>query len=280
MYEGPKKVSYSVSVDDWRIQEMWGYDPKSVMDDLLEIADGIYQARLDVGKHKRDVADLEEQLKRRKMQILVDIQEGDDQELKDRLLKGGTKGERAQLQEHYLDGLEEMRLAVAEIGIVRELLDSATAEQDALIDRQGNLRAWSRMFERQCQLLSSVYVPKPWEVPVEVTAESALTPEAKERIRADIDEMMRTPVRGQALAQAVPDATKAAPEVGLEEGKPVHEDPAVQAADLTDEERSVVLGEYKGAAKEANARVQEAVERHAEAPPTFADDNEPVKTAL
>ena len=103
-----RKVSYSVDVSDWRVDEMVGYDPKAVMAELLTIAEELHQARALVKGTMRDLADQEEQLERREMYFLEAVKEGGDEELCNRLFRGGTKDERAAQQRYYLDSLEEV----------------------------------------------------------------------------------------------------------------------------------------------------------------------------
>jgi hypothetical protein len=285
MYEGPKKAVYSVEVNDWRLEEVRQMEPQSVMAELLSLSEALHDARFAVMEASREVRTAEEYLEGQENAILQAALDSEDDDISSQV-EGKNAEERKRRAGLFLASCSGVMQAREEVREAQEVLEEAEIELDTFMDRQKNLHSWARMFERQCQLLSSVYVPKPWEVPsqelavdsdeafaemllgqlgkmiveeaLEESGEAELTPEAQARILANIEAAIEQGQAEARLAQAAPDATKAVPEVGLEEGK--LED-AVTASALA-------------------PGVQEAIDRHTIEPPTFADDNEPVKTAL
>ena len=155
---------------DWRWQEVLNLEPYLVMAELRELDENLFAARSELREAVRDLAALEDTLHASKQQALEDVMGTDDQELADKLFKGGTKGERAQRQETYLVALDWVSESMREIEVASMRKDNAQVAFDSLLDRQTNLGRFANMYAATARLLASI---RPPEELIEATLPSA-----------------------------------------------------------------------------------------------------------
>lgn len=153
---GPTKPPTS----DWRWQEVLSMEPLSVMSELRDLDKNLFAARSELRESVREMAELVDVLDKATQQTLEGIRDGADQDLRDRLFKGGTKDERAQRQATYLGAFDWVKQSWAEIKAASTRRDNAQVAFDSLLDRQTNLGRFANMYAATARLLASIRPPE------------------------------------------------------------------------------------------------------------------------
>lgn len=152
MYEGPNELP---DVGDWRYQEMLRLDPYPVMDELLELANSLLDARTEYDEAASELRDAQQRLEYAETYALQAALDSEDDGVR-ATVEGKNAEVRSRKASLFLADSETIVEMREEVWQAAGLADEKRVAMDTLLDRQKNLHSWSRMFEAIVRLLATV----------------------------------------------------------------------------------------------------------------------------